>query len=88
MDVLLLLVFLSAGLATAAVFFFVWTVRARTFDQSDRLALLPLKDDAGVAHPPEDRADVAPALRTSPPREHPTHVRSADATRRSVERDN
>lgn len=88
MDILLLLVFLSAGLATAAVLFFVWTVRARTFDQADRLALLPLRDDAGVALPAEGRAAAAQTRRTSPARERATHTLSFDETPESAaERD-
>jgi len=51
LNVLLLLVFLSAALVLGAIGLFAWTVRARTFDHADRLALLPLRDDVG---PPED----------------------------------
>ena len=61
MDVLILLVFLSAGLALAGVGLFVWSVRERTFDQADRLALLPLRDDAGTAPRSARRAGLAPA---------------------------
>ncbi|MCB9633513.1 MAG: cbb3-type cytochrome oxidase assembly protein CcoS [Sandaracinus sp.] len=59
MEVLLLLVFVSAALALAGVGFFVWSVRERTFDQADRLALMPLRDDAGSARPRGARAPLA-----------------------------
>ena len=59
MDVLILLVFLSTALALAGVGLFVWSVRERTFDQADRLALLPLRDDAGTAPRPPRRAALA-----------------------------
>lgn len=45
MEVLILTTFVSVFLAAGGVALFVWSVRARTFDQSDRLALLPLEDD-------------------------------------------
>lgn len=66
MDVLLLLVFLSAVLALLGVGLFVWSVRERTFDQADRLALLPLRDDAGPARPRVAHAPLASAVRPSP----------------------
>ena len=51
MEVLILTTFVSLVLATAGVGLFVWSARARTFDHADRLALLPLRDDAGVPEP-------------------------------------
>ena len=48
MEVLILTTFVSVLLAASGVGLFVWTARARTFDHADRLALLPLRDDAGV----------------------------------------
>ncbi|MCB9612382.1 MAG: cbb3-type cytochrome oxidase assembly protein CcoS [Sandaracinus sp.] len=73
MEVLLLLVFVSAALALAGVGFFVWSVRERTFDQADRLALMPLRDDAGPARPRAPRAPLAPptSLRTEATAELP-----------------
>lgn len=65
MEVLLLLVFLSAGLALAGVGLFVWSVRERTFDQADRLALLPLRDDAGPARVRTPHAPLAQSTRSS-----------------------
>jgi cbb3-type cytochrome oxidase maturation protein len=45
MEILILLIFVSVLLVGSAVAFFAWTVRQGTFDQADRLALLPLDDD-------------------------------------------
>lgn len=45
MEVLIMMVLVSLGLVVGAVGFFAWTVRQRTFDHTDRLALLPLADD-------------------------------------------
>ena len=45
MEVLILLIAVSLSMALAAVLFFAWTVRQRTLDHADRLALLPLADD-------------------------------------------
>ena len=42
MEVLILTSFVSVVLAAAGVALFVWSARERTFDQSDRLALLLL----------------------------------------------
>lgn len=44
MEVLILTTFVSLLLAAAGVGLFVWSVRARTFDHAERLALLPLDD--------------------------------------------
>jgi hypothetical protein len=41
-------------------------VRERTFDQADRLALLPLRDDAGPARPRVPHAPLASSVRPSP----------------------
>lgn len=60
MDALFLTLFVSAGLVALGVLLFAFTVRARSFDQVDQLALLPLRDDAGAAP-----ADAGAA--TSPP---------------------
>jgi cbb3-type cytochrome oxidase maturation protein len=46
MEVLILLVFISVVLATGGVGFFVWNVRQQAHQHTDRLALLPLQDDA------------------------------------------
>lgn len=64
MEVLILTTFVSVFLAAGGVALFVWSVRARTFDQSDRLALLPLEDDA---RPPsaDARAPASSPVSTS-----------------------
>jgi cbb3-type cytochrome oxidase maturation protein len=46
MEVLVLLVFVSLTLAGSAVGLFAWLARQRTFQHGERLALLPLDDDA------------------------------------------
>ncbi len=38
-------------MALGAVLFFAWTVRERTLEHADRLALLPLDDDEFTAVP-------------------------------------
>ncbi len=49
MNVMILQVFVSLMLVLGAVVLFVFTVRARTFEHSDRLALKPLEED--TIHP-------------------------------------
>lgn len=44
MEILLLLIFISAVLVVSAVAFFVWTVCQRSQEHIDRLALLPLNE--------------------------------------------
>lgn len=46
MNVLILLIFVSAMMVTLAVLLFAWTLRERTHEHTDRLGLLPLEDDA------------------------------------------
>ena len=71
MNVLILLIVVGIGMVTLALLLFGWTLRARTFDHSDRLALLPLADDAppragramrasAVAANDDDTAESAP----------------------------
>jgi hypothetical protein len=45
MEVLILQVFVSLMLVTGSVVLFLFTCRQRDFDHSDRLALLPTRDD-------------------------------------------
>jgi hypothetical protein len=47
-NILELQVFVSLMLVAGAVLLFVFTVRARTFEHSDRLALAPLEDDLAL----------------------------------------
>ena len=44
MDILILQVFVSLILVVGSVILFGFTCRAKSFDQSDRLALLPMDD--------------------------------------------
>ena len=46
MEILILLIFVCVLLVGLAIAFFAWTVREGTFDQADRLALLPLDDES------------------------------------------
>ncbi len=48
MDVIPLLVFLSLLLGAAGVALFLWSVRLGDHEHADRLALLPLEEDAGT----------------------------------------
>ncbi len=57
MEILILLIFVSVMLVGAAVGFFAWTVRQGTFDQADRLALLPLDDEKPVTPTTEREED-------------------------------
>jgi hypothetical protein len=45
MDILILQVFVSLLLVVSSVILFGFTCRQRSFDHSDRLALLPVEDD-------------------------------------------
>ena len=45
MDILILQVFVSLLLVVSSVLLFGFTCRQRSFDHSDRLALLPMEDD-------------------------------------------
>lgn len=60
MNVLMLLIFIGAALVSLAVVLFLWSARSDTFGQGDRLALLPLRDDARVAPVPSADATLAP----------------------------
>ena len=45
MNVMILQVFVSLMLVLGAVVLFIFTVRSRTFEHSERLSLKPLEDD-------------------------------------------
>ena len=49
MDILILQVFVSLLLVVSSVILFGFTCRQRSFDHSDRLALLPMEDDGATA---------------------------------------
>ena len=57
MEILILLIFVSVLLVGSAVAFFAWTVRQGTFDQADRLALLPLDDEKPMTPEREEDED-------------------------------
>ncbi len=57
MEILILLIFVSVLLVGVAVAFFAWTVRQGTFDQIDRLALLPLDDEKPMTPTTEREED-------------------------------
>jgi hypothetical protein len=50
--ILVLQVFVSLMLVAGAVVLYVFTVRSRTLEHADRLALAPLEDDANAAAAP------------------------------------
>ena len=60
MDMLILQVFVSLVLGAGGVILFGFTCRQRSFEHSDRLALLPVEDDA---HPTANDANVANVTR-------------------------
>jgi cbb3-type cytochrome oxidase maturation protein len=57
MEILILLIFVCVVLVGVAVAFFAWTVRQGTFDQADRLALLPLDDEMPMTPTTEREED-------------------------------
>ncbi len=77
MDALILTIFVSAVLVAGFVLLFMWTVRAKTFDHADRLALLPLREEgAANAHGRSMNA----ALASSEVRQNVSTPASADGT--------
>ena len=67
MSVIVLQVFVSLMLVAGSVVLFVWTVRGRTLEHSERLSLAPLEDDA--APPPPQSQSQSQSLPTT--EEHP-----------------
>ncbi len=53
MEVIVFLVIVSTSLAAGAVLFFVWLVRQRSHEHTDRMSFLPLEESRPV--PPETR---------------------------------
>lgn len=58
MDILILQVFVSLMLVVGSVLLFGFTCRQKSFDHSDRLALLPVEDDAPLLRVEDDAATV------------------------------
>ncbi len=46
MEVVIVLAMIGLGLVAGALLFFCWTVRARDYQFADRIALMPMDDDA------------------------------------------
>jgi len=57
MEVLTLTVFVSLLLVLSEIVFFAWNLYQGTHDHSDRLALLPLEDEARARKQPAAPAD-------------------------------
>lgn len=60
MEVVILLAFIGLGLAAGALLLFAHSMRSRVDQHADRLALLPINDDA------DDRADAAAGALETP----------------------
>jgi len=60
MEVIVILVFVSLVLVTAAVVMFIMRVRGGDFDHGERLSLLPLDDDEQRAGDRDGGGDPAP----------------------------
>ena len=54
MTILILQIFVSLMLVAGSVVLFVYTVKSRTLEHADRLALAPLEDDTGSSPPAGD----------------------------------
>jgi hypothetical protein len=57
MEVLSLQVFVSLMLVVGSVLLFAFSCRQRDFDHADRLALLPMDEDAGKTHSNQEEQD-------------------------------
>ena len=60
MEVLVLQIFVSLMLVIGAVALFTWTIRARSHEHADRLALLPIAEDDAVPLHATQRATRPP----------------------------
>ncbi len=59
MNIVPLLLFCSLGLVTLSVLFFVYLFRQNEYDQADRMALAPLRDDDPNVVVNPDRQDTS-----------------------------
>jgi hypothetical protein len=66
-SILALQIFVSLCLVAGSVVLYVHTVRARTFDHADRLALAPLDDDERPQSAPESKLEPAAPVELAPP---------------------
>lgn len=65
MEVIALTMFVSLCLVACSLLLLAFTLRQRSHEQSDRLALLPMEDDhAPTDHAPIDRAPADDARKT------------------------
>lgn len=62
MEVVALTVFVSLCLVACSLLLLAFTLRQRTHEQAERLALLPMEDDA----PPGPRGPANPSRETAP----------------------
>jgi hypothetical protein len=63
-DIIVLQVFVSLMLVVGSVILFAWTVRKRTFEHADRLALLPIEQE--TTQPSSVRPGPGPRSSTRP----------------------
>ena len=73
MSILVLQIFVSLCLVAGSVVLYIFTVRARTFEHSDRLALAPLDDDERRALP----ANLLASPESATPPSEPNRVLKA-----------
>lgn len=66
MNVLVLQVFVSLMLVAGSVVLFVYTVKQRTFEHADRLALAPLEDDVVSPRPAPPAEQSSPSSQSNP----------------------
>lgn len=72
MSVIVLQVFVSLMLVAGSVVLFVWTVRGRTLEHTDRLSLAPLEDDAPQPQPQQPQVSQPSQSQSQPQtEEHP-----------------
>lgn len=57
MEILILQVFVSLALVGGSVLLYAFTCRQRDFDHADRLALLPIANDAITPHTREEHCE-------------------------------
>ena len=60
MDIVILQVFVSLLLVVGSVILFGFTCRQKSFDHSDRLALLPIEDDGDLDVPGQTKRPQGP----------------------------
>ena len=66
MNVIVLQVFVSLMLVASSVALFIWSVRRREHEHADRLSLLPLAADDGLARPASAPASSVTSTEVKP----------------------